>query len=51
MVEIVFLIPLLTGVMAFFRPRTAGRPLLVLTGIIHLILSLYLVDPAAAGTV
>ncbi|MCP4622581.1 MAG: hydrogenase [bacterium] len=42
MVEIVFLIPLVTGVLAFFRPPTAGRPLLVWTGIIHLILSLYL---------
>jgi hydrogenase-4 component F len=42
MVEIVFMIPLLAGAIAFFLPRTAGRPLLVLTGIIHLILSLYL---------
>src|SRR5210317_2193405 len=42
MVEIVFLIPLLTGVIAFCLPRTSGRPLLVVTGIIHLILSLYL---------
>ena len=42
MVEIVFLIPLLTGVMAFFIPRTTGRSLLVITGVIHLVLSLYL---------
>ncbi|MGB5750155.1 MAG: proton-conducting transporter membrane subunit, partial [Desulfobacterales bacterium] len=42
MVEIVFLIPLLTGVMAFFFPRTFSRSLLVLTGVIHLMLSLYL---------
>src|SRR5210317_2326302 len=42
MVEIVFLIPLLTGVVAFILPRTSGRPLLVLTGVVHLILSLYL---------
>ncbi len=42
MVEIVFLIPLLTGIMAFFLPRTFGRPLLVVTGVIHLILSLNL---------
>ena len=42
MVEIVFLIPLLTGVIAFFLPRTFGRSLLVFTGVVHLILSLYL---------
>jgi hydrogenase-4 component F len=42
MVEIVFLIPLLTGLAAFILPRTSGRPLLVLTGVVHLILSLYL---------
>jgi hydrogenase-4 component F len=42
MVEIVFLIPLIAGVIAFFLPRPLGRPLLVLTGVIHLILSLYL---------
>ena len=33
MVEIVFLIPLLTGVIAFFLPRTSGRSLLVLPGL------------------
>ena len=42
MVEIVFLIPLLTGVIAFFLPRMAGRSLLVITGVVHLIVSLYL---------
>ena len=40
MLEIVFLIPFLTGAAAFFLPRAIGRPLLVLTGAIHLILSL-----------
>ncbi len=42
MVEIVFLIPFLTGVVAFFLPRRPGRLLLVLTGAVHLILSLIL---------
>ena len=42
MVEIVFLVSLITGVIAFFVPRTLGRPLLVFTGVVHLILSLYL---------
>ena len=51
MVEIVFLIPLLTGVMAFFLPRTAGRPLLVVDrGNSSDIIPLS-VDPATAGTV
>ena len=36
MVEIVFIIPLITGIIAFFLPRTAGRPLLVITGAVHL---------------
>ena len=39
MVEIVFLIPFLTGTAAFFLPHTIGRGLLVLTGGAHLILS------------
>ncbi|MGA6926071.1 MAG: proton-conducting transporter membrane subunit [Desulfosarcina sp.] len=39
MLEIVFLIPLLTGTAAFFLPRHLGRALLVSTGAIHLILS------------
>ena len=42
MVELVFLVPLVTGAVAFFLPRTSGRPLLVITGFIHLILSLIL---------
>ena len=42
MVEIVFLIPLLTGVIAFFVPKTTGRSLLIITGVIHLVVSLYL---------
>jgi hydrogenase-4 component F len=42
MVEIVFLIPLLTGVLAFFLPRTTGRSLLIISGGIHLVVSLYL---------
>ena len=40
MVEIVILTPLLTGVIAFFLPKAAGRLLLVLTGCAHLLLSL-----------
>ena len=49
MVEIVFLIPFLTGVAAFFLPKTSGRPLLVLTGAVHLLLSilLWIARPAA----
>ena len=39
MLEIVFLIPFFTGVAAFFLPDKIGRCLLVLTGAIHLILS------------
>ncbi|MCP4372302.1 MAG: hydrogenase [Deltaproteobacteria bacterium] len=42
MVEIVFLVPLFTGTVAFFIPRSFGRPLLVLTGAIHLFLSVLL---------
>ena len=42
MVEIVFLVPLFTGIVAFFLPRNFGRPLLVLTGTIHLFLSILL---------
>ena len=40
MVEIVFLAPFITGVVAFFIPRNLGRPLLVFTGALHLLLSL-----------
>ena len=39
MLEIVFLIPFLTGAAAFFLPNKLGRGLLVLSGAIHLILS------------
>ncbi len=42
MVEIVFLAPFVTGVIAFFVPRSLGRPLLVLTGALHLLLSILL---------
>lgn len=42
MVEIVFLTPLITGIMAFFLPKLIGRQLLVGTGAIHLFLSLLL---------
>ena len=40
MLEIVFILPFLTGIAAFFLPRTIGRALLVLTGGAHLILSI-----------
>ncbi|MCF8067521.1 MAG: hydrogenase [Desulfobacterales bacterium] len=42
MVEIIILIPLLTGILAFFLPRSPGRQLLVLTGVLHLLLSIFL---------
>ena len=42
MVEIVFLIPFFTGIVAFFLPKTTGRMLLVLTGAVHLLLSILL---------
>ncbi|MFN2357261.1 MAG: proton-conducting transporter membrane subunit [Desulfotignum sp.] len=42
MVEIVFLTPFITGLLAFVLPRTLGRQLLVLTGVVHLVLSLLL---------
>ena len=42
MVEIVFLVPFVTGVLAFFVPRNLGRPLLVFTGSLHLLLSVLL---------
>jgi len=42
MVEIVFLVPLFTGIVAFFLPRNFGRPLLVITGALHLFLSILL---------
>lgn len=42
MVEIIFLIPFLAGIIAFFLPRTPGRILFVFTGAAHLMLSLTL---------
>jgi hydrogenase-4 component F len=42
MIEIVFLVPLATGVLAFFLPQARGRTLLPLTGAFHLLLSLFL---------
>ena len=42
MVEIVFLVPFITGIIAFFLPQAAGRLFLVATGAIHLLLSLLL---------
>ncbi len=42
MVEFVFVAPFLAGGMAFFLPRSQGRPLLVLTGALHLLLSIFL---------
>jgi len=40
MLEIVFLIPFVTGAVAFFLPNAMGRLLLVLTGAVHLVLSI-----------
>ncbi|MGD8251130.1 MAG: proton-conducting transporter membrane subunit [Desulfobacterales bacterium] len=42
MVEIIFIAPFLTGCLAFFMPRNPGRVLLVLTGALHLLLSVLL---------
>jgi hydrogenase-4 component F len=42
MIELIILTPMIAGVVAFFLPRTMARPLLVLTGAVHLLLSLYL---------
>ncbi|MCP4897759.1 MAG: hydrogenase [bacterium] len=42
MVEIVFLIPFVAGVIAFFVPPRTGRLLLVVTGLVHLVLSVLL---------
>ncbi len=42
MVEIIFLVPFLTGIIAFFLNPLAGRPLLVITGAFHLVLSVLL---------
>ncbi len=42
MVELVFLIPFLAGSIAFFVPPRIGRLLLVVTGLVHLLLSVLL---------
>ena len=42
MVEFVFVAPFLAGCLAFFMPRHLGRPILVLTGAVHLLLSILL---------
>jgi hydrogenase-4 component F len=49
MVEFAFIAPLLAGIVAFFLPPSAGRPLLVLTGAAHLAvaLMLWVLRPAA----
>ena len=49
MVELVFLVPFLIGVVSFFLPKKPGRALLVLTGGFHLVFSvlLWLTRPEA----
>jgi hydrogenase-4 component F len=42
MVELTFIAPLVTGCLAFILPRSFGRPLLVFTGALHLVLSVLL---------
>lgn len=42
MVEVIFIIPFISGLIAFFIPHILGRRLLILTGVIHLLLSVYL---------
>jgi len=44
MVELIFLIPFVTGILAFFLPKAVGRWSLIGTGAIHLVLSLILWD-------
>ena len=39
MVEIAFIAPLLTGIIAFFLEGKSGRPLLIITGALHLLIS------------
>ena len=39
MVESIFLIPFVTGILGFFAPKALGRKLLVGTGTVHLLLS------------
>ena len=50
MVEIVFLIPLLTGAVALFLPRNIGRAMLLLTGAAHLVLSVMITGTEAVRT-
>ena len=49
MVESIILIPFIAGWIVFFLPKTAGRRILVITGVIHLLLSvlLWIKRPAA----
>ncbi|MBU4316665.1 MAG: hydrogenase [Proteobacteria bacterium] len=49
MVEILFLVPFLTGVLSFFLPSKPGRSMLVLTGVVHFILTLlvWIIRPGA----
>ena len=42
MVEFTFVAPFLAGCLAFFLPRHLGRPILVVTGALHLLLSILL---------
>ena len=44
MVELIFLIPFVTGILAFFLPKAVGRWSLIGTGAIHLVLSFILWD-------
>jgi hydrogenase-4 component F len=49
MLELIFLIPLVTGALTFALPKGGARPLLVLTGVVHLPLSVWVwvTKPAA----
>jgi hydrogenase-4 component F len=42
MVELIFLIPFVTGIIAFFVSHNYGRLLLVMTGLVHLVMSVML---------
>ena len=42
MVELVFVTPFVTGLLAFVLPKALSRQLLVFTGAVHLVLSLML---------
>lgn len=42
MVEAIFILPFITGIIAFFIPHIIGRKLLIMTGVAHLILSIIL---------